>query len=343
MRIGCFQACSCLSACYESTKQTLCLTITKLDEIRKDTEAFQKLCILALATLRSINHHCRTHYFPHLIEVLDTAPAFDFYGFCRLPRLFLYPYTAQRLDEYALLDQLEVILCQNWHLDLPDDKQQNSDSPVCGFIKMQLTAFLKKMLEKEIEFRTAEEVKNALQAYLVATLEANPQQRKLGFDPYSISLQDLKIELKKDSWIEKIIKYTFVGVDIICIPDFLQGWGLVNLASYTQKIGQLPIFGWVARYSLDEWVWRSLGVGHFLNFFNATYSLWKGGLTAGEAKDAKWLRAASLAECLYCLSVIRKTGSGWTNGLAIIAKSLGLMAFLAASEPIFFNEVKGVR
>lgn len=337
MRIGCFQACSCVSSCYEFAKQALGVTITKLDEIRRDPEVFQKTCILALSVIRGINLHCHTNYFHHFIKVLDTAPAFDFYGFCRLPRLFLHPYVADRLDEYAILDQLEVILCDNWHLGIPDDQGCNRDPVVREFAQEQLNAFLEKMAKEEWDFTSSEEVKVILHNWFEKTLEADPH---IDFDPHNISLQDLQIDLKKISWIETIITSTFIGIDIACVPDFLQGWGLIDLTPYTNEICRYPLLAGMTQRCLDDWIWGAMGIGHFLQFLNAAQLLWNGDLTTGEAKNSKWLLAASIAESLYCFSVVLRKDVKLINCLAIIAKSLGVIAFLVASKTTFFNNIE---
>lgn len=335
MRIGCVQACGCISSCYEFSKQALAVTIIKINTICSDVEALQKACVVSLAIIRGINFHCHTHYLPHFIRVLDVASTFDFYGFCRFHRLFLHPYRADRLDEYAILDELEVILCDNWHLGVPDDEGRNRDDSVRQYAKKQMAAFLQKMAEEDWDFRTEDEVKTILHHWFEKTLEAQPEK---DFNPHDIDLGGLKIALKEISWLKTITTYTFVLVDIACIPDFLQMWGLINLAPCANAIGRFPLLSWVPNQRLDEWIWGTMGVGHFLLLLSAVNSLWKEKLTASELKDVKWIMAASLAECVYCLSIVQRKDPRLINYLAMITKSLGLIAFLIISKPTFFND-----
>lgn len=335
MRIGCLQACACVSSCYEFAKQAVVATVIKLDKIRRDPEAFQKACAIALSIIRGINFHGNKNYLPHLVNILDTATTLDFYGFFRFPRLFLYPYTVDRLDEYDILNQLEVILCDNWHLGIPDEKGKNRDSFVRQFTKEQLTHFLDSLVEEDLNFKTEEETKQFLQRWFEKALVGHPRK---DFDPDKIYLRDLKIKLNPTSWMETLITSAFVVVDIICVPDFLQGWGLINLSSYAKAIGKIPLFSWVSNHCLGDYIWRISGIGYILQFLKAGYSLWKGGLTPGESKDTKWLMAASLAECVYCFSIVQGRGPKLINSLALIAKSLGLIAFLDVSKPTFFND-----
>lgn len=335
MRLGCFEAYACVSACYDFAKQALAATVIQFNKIKCDPEAFQKTCIIAHAIIREINFSCHTHYLPHFVEVLDVAPSFDFYGFCRLPRYFLHPYAPQCLDEYPILDQLEVVLCDNWGLGSPDDEGQNRDPSVRQFAQEQLAAFLERMVEEDLDFRTEGEVKDVFYNWLEATLEEEPEE---GFDSHNIDLQELVISLKKESWLEKMSEAVFIGVDIACVPSFLRIWSLIDLVPYAEVIGRFPFLSWVPEHNLDDWIWGAMGVGHMLKFLNAATSLWKGGLMPAETKDAKWLMAASVAECFYAFSNLHNNNHRLINFLALIAKSLGLLAFCLASKPTFFND-----
>lgn len=335
MRIGCFDACACVSYCYETAKQVLSVTVLKLNDIKHSPEAFQKACIIALSIIRAINYQYNTHYLSHFITVLDSAPAFDFYAFCKLPRYLLHPYYPERFDEYDLLDQLEVILCDNWHLGIPDEHGQNRDPVVQAFAQDELTAFLETMLDNQLDFSTEEEVKTILHNWLEKRLETNPENDD--FDPHNINLQDLKINLKTISWLEYSIIFSLTFADIACVPDFLQIWELVDLAPYTHAMGQVPILSYATQYAIGDWVWGALCTGFTLQFINAAQDLWNGNLSPQEAKDAKWIMVASIAESVYCFANLQHRDPKLINCLALVAKSLGLIAFLSASRPTFFT------
>ena len=91
MRIGCCEACGCLSFCYESAKQALAATILTLDEIRCNPDAFQKTCILAESVIQGFNFYFHTNYLPEFVEILDVAYFFDFYGFSGFPAISSIP------------------------------------------------------------------------------------------------------------------------------------------------------------------------------------------------------------------------------------------------------------
>jgi hypothetical protein len=337
MRIGYFGACTCLSSCFESVSQSLASTILSLDKIRRDPEAFQKTLLIALSIIRGLNYHCNTHYLPNLIKVLDQAPSFDVYGFCRLPHELTHPYRPECLDEYAILDRLEVILCNNWQLGRPDDKGDNRDYAVRMFAKVQLAAFLNKMVDDSQDFRNEADVKIVMQHWFERTLQANPEA---GFNPQCIDLHMLPIAIKEPSFLDSLKMVIFIFVDIACVPAFLQGWSLIDLAPYANTIGKFSLFSWISYQSLDDWIWQGMCAGHLTHFLATGYSLWQGGMTPGETRNAKWLMAMSIAESGYCLSIILKHDPKLINILAFIAKSLGVLTFLLISRSTFFYNDK---
>ena len=334
MRIGCFQACTCLFSCYEFAKEAVAATVIKLDEIRRDPEAFQKVCIVGRSVIQGINFCCHTHYCLQLIRVLNVAESFDFYGFCRLPRYFMHPYVSNRFDEYAILDQLEVILCENWHLGVPDEEGQSRDPLVHQYAQEQLKAFLEKMVENDQDFCSEDEVKTGLNNWLTKVLEDNPED---DFDPYCINLQDLSIPLKEIHWLEALTDATFVMIDIGCVPVFLQDWGLFDLSYYSNHAGRFPLYNLIRDWSLDDCIWGAMFVGFLLQFIVAVRCLMQEGLAPEESQDAKWLMAASLAEFLYSLAILQRRDPRLITFLAFSAKSLGLLHFLCASKPSFFT------
>ena len=73
MRIGCFESCACISACYEFTKQTLMTTVIKIDEVRRDPEAFQKACIVIESIFQGVNFIRHTHDLTRFNRILDVT------------------------------------------------------------------------------------------------------------------------------------------------------------------------------------------------------------------------------------------------------------------------------
>lgn len=335
MRIGCVQSCACVSYCYESAKQTLGTLVARCYKIRKDPEAFQKGCVLALSVIRMMNFYCHTCYLSHFITILDVSQSLDFYGICRFPRYLFHSYNWKQLDEDAILDQLETILCDNWILGIFDGNGKKRDVSVRQFAKQQLTAFLEEMVESDRSFHAEEEVKTVLYHWLVRALEVNPQR---GFDPYSIDLRHLTIVLRPNTRMTNLINRVSILIDAACIPSFLRNWALLDLAFYANRLGRFPLFSWVPGQDLDDWIWVMMGTNQLLQFFQAASSLRQSDLLSPqETQEVRWKMAAALAEAAYSFAIVCKKDLRLITLLACVAKSLGLFHFLSASKPSFFK------
>lgn len=317
------------------TQESLIQAVLQLGEIRKSPEAFQKTCLVALSAIRAFNFHGHTHYLPDLINVLDSAPAFDFFPVFRLPSYFLHPFSVERLDEDELLTRLVVVLCDNWGFTRSNIKTQSDDQGVYAFAKKELAAFLEWMDEKKVDFSTEEEMQIVLRNWLFNRLKQNP---KTPFDPQKIALHHLKVPLKTFSIFENIMMSGFMFADIVCVPDFLQTWGLIDLAPYAKAVGTLRFFSWIPHQILGDWVWRGLCVGFVFQFIEAAKDLSTLSLGSKRAVELKWVMAACVAESVLCVSNLMNCSPQLINGLTLVAKSTGLIAFLVASKPAFFSE-----
>lgn len=337
MRIACHEACACLSSCYEYAEHAFAVTILTCDKVLSDVEAFQKTCILGESIIQAFNLYYQTNYLTEFVNFLDIAQSFDFYGFCRIPRYFFLPYQADRIDDNALLDDLEIVLCENWGIGECEDPKEYGDPDVHQFAKEQLTAFLTHMSEEEIAYHSEEDLRTALKNCLFLTLKKNKDNTPEGFDPDFIDLNSLSIPLKKTRVLEVIIDFTFIFVDIGCIPVFLQEWSLINLSGVADRLSQIRFLSWISQQSLDDNVRRLMCAGFILQFFNALYTLC---LTdqSEDAKAAKWMMAASAAEFLYNLTILKRKNIRIITGFAILAKSIGLIQFMITPKPSFLTD-----
>jgi len=317
---------------YELRKKTY-LVLEKLSEIYNDLEAFQRACLVGRSILKGINLQFNTNYLPGIVTVLDSAESFDFFGFCRLPRAYLYPYTADRLDEFDILKQLKPILCSHFKNATPENESPQRDLNIENYAKERLNELLEKMAEEDIVFRTEKEVRLFIAAWL------NKHPFKEGYAPIKLDEPEkLKIILKDISLLDRAISACFDWVDIACIPSFLSGWEIIDLSPYANAIGKIPVLKWAAKYTLDDWIWCVLAFGYGLQIIAAVLSLLNGNLSPEERKDALWTIAQSVAECFYSLSILSRLTAATINALALVAKSLGLAAFLAASKQKFFPD-----
>lgn len=310
----------------------VCLeTFFTLSEVRKDPEAFQKICLVALSAIRAINFHCHTNFFPQLVKVLDAAPVFDFYGSLRILHYFFHPYCLERFDEDDILQQVEQILCKKWGIKKGDKEQQEK---VHLFAKKQLTAFLEMIYGERGGFRNEKDVKNVLKRFFIKSFQSSPI---VNCEISKIDFSDLNINLKPISSLQRGVVYSLMCADVLCVPDFLQGWGLIDLAPYAAKIGECRFFSSIVNQPLGDYIWAGLLSGFFFQSLEAAQVLYQDHLTPEEKREAQWKLIYSAAECLYSISNLSRQDPWVINSFALFAKSLGLVVFLAESRAVFFE------
>lgn len=335
MLIGCRQAYAWMGNCLEFAKHALAATVLTMHKIQSDSEAFQKVCLIALAIIRGFNHYYQKNCLPRLAWVLDNAQSFDFYCFCRLPRYFLESYTLERIDGNLLRERLEAVLCANWHRGVPDQDGMPRDAVVEQFTQNQLTLIFELMDEKDLAFRTEKQVRTFLQNQLICRLERNPNQE---FNPALIDLKELQIPLRVPPLVESLAEATFVVVDLICVPAFLRDWGFIELSSYANRLGRFRLLAWLPQQSLDDWVRISMCIGYTLQFFAALNCLCKSTVRLKEGSAARWLMVASLTEFIYNIAILSKVSPSQITFFLFTAKTIGLLKILLTPERLPFDE-----
>lgn len=338
MRIGCSEACACVSWCFESAKQTFVATVESIEMGRRNPEVFQKTCILFASTIQGINFSFRSNYLPDLVRILDFAQSFDFYGFCRLPRYIFHPFVPGRLDEDLILDQLEVILCKNWNMGKPDAKGIKHDPIVRKFAKERLVDLMEEMLRVDFDVRTGEDFKFLLKNQLIKHLESFPKlYPRDEFDPEFIDIHSLQVNLKKISFLEYISDAIFILVDIACVPSFIFEW--FDLSNISNRLGNMPLLKHFSQSNLDNWISCFMCTGYIALFLEAFRSLCQDLLSHDERRNAKWVMVASVAETLYNSAILLKKDIKVVVLLAVIAKLLGLIQIWQSPKISFFTEM----
>lgn len=322
MRIGCGQACACLSSCFQYAKQSFMATILTLDKIRSNPETFQKTCIVVQSAIQGFNFYRGTDSLPRLVHVLEIAHSFDFYGICRLPRYIFHPYTADQIDEMTTLDQLETILCANWQRGVRDPEVRH-------FAKTSFLHLLEQMDDHDDDVRTEEDFKKLLESWLAVCLERHPKD---GFDPARINLQDLAVPLKKAHILETLGDVIFIVIDIACFPAFLQDWSLVDLSFISKRMGSFA-----ALATLDEWIMGGMCVGYLMNFLEAFRRVFREQLTLPELRNEMWVMTASTLDFLYNFAMLQQRDPRLIIALAFFAKLAGIIQIVSLPKPSFFQ------
>lgn len=309
-------------------------TFSALDEIRHDMTAFKKSCLIILSIIQGINFYRHTNYLSSLTHVLDYAPSFEFYGFCRLPHYFLF-YLPEQIDEQALLDDLETVLCGNWNLGALDESEKLRDPAIHARAKQELTHLLEAISEGDEAFASIEEVRKVTAKFLQESLAV---QNTLGVDPNAIDLKDLTVTFKRSSFIKKISEITFVLVDMACFPSFLQGWSLVDLSSLGSVIGRIPLFSRAAGlFCLDDWIWAGTCIGDTLDAGRFGWSLLFQKLKPDQKKRNQWGLVVAITDFVYSFLILQKSDPRIIVACGLIAHSTSLASFFFSPKTVFFE------
>lgn len=181
--------------CYE-VQQNASAAIVHLKDLRNDSEFFLKICQVAVAALQLLmERYPHIGYLAKFQVTLATASMHDFYRFLQQPRRWFFPVDAMSIDENAILDSLEKVLCENLNVgfDVPVNPQVNvenvdeaeaeaevepeqaqervykGDSNVRCIAKAYLSKQLEVMLGAGDAYATVEDFKEALYNRFAAT------------------------------------------------------------------------------------------------------------------------------------------------------------------------------
>lgn len=317
------------SAYFANTIQTLYPGLVTFTKICQDIDASQKAALFALSTIKCINYYLSKDYLPGLIIVLGSAAYFDFFGFIRDAHLYTHPFIVDRLDKIDLHKQIHDFLCSHWNVK-DEEKDALSDD-----IKTQLISIFKEMEDENITFSFEEDISR----YITNSFKANPMKNWPAID----FIFNLKIKLKERSFLDLAAIIAFVVTDVTCVPSFLDEFNIIKLSHYTPIIGRIPVFSRLAKTSYDDWIWRILTLGNCFTAVNSALALKNCKLSDDEKKNNCWLLASSVAECVYGLSILLKKDDIVITHLALVAKLLGLVAFLVHSNPPHFDDAESTQ
>lgn len=300
----------------------------EVEEIRQSPDAFQKICQVMSSVIQAYNWYYETTHCVTLLAALDVANVNDFYNILQHPYIFLYQIKPERIDEHQLLDNLIIVLSQNWNVS-PDNKT------VHHIAKVFLKGFLEHLTDKDIAFHEPSDLKKALREWLIHHINHSHTKE---FDPYKINLDDLKITLHPLSSLRIVSSISFGVFDIGCIHNFLNDWGILPLAQIADSLGKYPGFSWVPLQALDPWVVGAFALSFFFQALESCRILLQTNTNKNQRQRAHWDLITSVTEVALNLTVIRKGKAEYIIFLTFIAKSLGIISILYKPNKVFFEK-----
>ncbi len=288
-------------ACANAVSRAATQGLLVARDLCSDVEAYQKILLVALASIRTWNCYTGANCLPKLASVLEVAFTYDFYAFQRIPHSFAHPYSAERIDREQLVKNLKEFgfsegdFAENCVNELFDCSDQWG---AVGSAK-QVQEVLKGIAKE----------KNALLA--------------LDFD-------QLQIPLKRLSTIEFFSSYALLSADLLCIPDFLHTWKLLDLSDCARAVGAPWLFSSLGESALGDAVWASLSLGFILKAYEEGSQIAYGHLDRKDRVQRTALFVAAVAESIFCLASLMRAPPHIDCLLLFVAKSAGLL-------PVFFK------
>ena len=325
----------------------------KLSEWRYNPEFFQKICqVAAAALLLKITRDPHPSPLSKLSHVFSTVNMHGLLNFFKKPRDFFFPITLQRIDEYALLNALTLVLCDHFGASYETDPSGNviavEDDNIVIFARAGLEKQFSVMLETGDAYRSAEEFKTVLQNRLRALTEIHRDDHGIdrSYDFTTLELSQLQIPLTSSSFIAKLESTDWLLVDCGCLLLYLRGWGLIDTAKWADSMGSYKVFGWVKHQLLEGWVRTAVCCGISLRLCEATRELWSVALTDQERRKARWRVVGSLfalaangAGLLNCIGR-RVINDRSYLFLTIVSHGIGLVEIMTRPKHQFFEEKK---
>ncbi len=310
---------------YENCKDAFISILSGLRAVRRDPEAFQKAGLVAFSAIQAINLHFGKNYLPNLVTLLEEVPTYDFFGILRLPYALSHPYGVERIDQDNTLNQLERLLCNHLEID-EDDIELKLE--VHHFSQQKLLEVLVLLAEEEISFPHVRE----LEKFIFRHLENHCQHHSLFLHKKKLSFDQFKITLYPVSMLENGAFLFSSMADVLCVPDFLHNWKVIDLSPLTKTLGRYPAFSFATKYSLGDLVWSCLLLSFILQAILSVNQLRTEDLSKEERKEITWKLVATIAESLFCLSNLLCKNAKVINLLCLFAKTTGLVSFFMPSK-----------
>jgi len=342
---------------FHASQQAVISVICKFKKIRNDSDVFQKIGQIAVASLQLIMlEHPATKSLANLSIVISAVSMHDFCRVLQYPRHWFFPITAEVIDQHVVRDALYENLYKKLEVRVANDPALNDDDHKKQLLKSEASK-LKKIIENclidQLNLMNANNDGYRNLEEFVGQLEK--RFRKLGHPYIDFPNIDLSKFVTKDlsknddksndytqnvstgmvykvPTLEKITNIHWAVVDCLTVALSLKEWGLLDTAKLAETIGQHHAFQWVKNQKLECWLIGLVCTSFSWKLLESVRRLRDEELSTNGRHQTRWDAVTSLAELTYFGSIftnlIGKTNfsSAHVQILAITAKSLGLLS-----------------
>ncbi|MBA3721709.1 MAG: hypothetical protein H0W88_04845 [Parachlamydiaceae bacterium] len=323
------------SSGYKHSHAALCSTLSGLNNIRENAEAFQKVCQIAICTIQSINWATGKNYLPKFLKILDIVNVHDFYEIVELPDRLYFQLSYETVDHDKLLNSLEATLCLNWKLEDKNDFNKERDESIKQFARHSLNDFLEHISDEDITYRYPEQLKKDLKKWLIHDLNFHELK---DCNPAKVNFTKLEIPLKKLPILDFLSKCCFTVTTIGWVPSFLQSWGVIDLSFVTNAMGRYKALKWLSGQSLDKWLTAGLCLAYVFKFIESSRILRQNSSSPNDKSMARWDAVTSATEFIFNFTIIKNVTQTFIVFSMLIAKSIGLFSIMWKPSPQFFED-----
>lgn len=315
---------------YESGQNAAAVLLAVRD-LRNDVEFFEKVGQAASYCIQLLMLSYQGAASLSRLELaLQTVLLHDAYSFLKKPYEWLYPVTAEMIEEEEILFNLIDVLQDQIDPALSNVQEVETIAQEC--LKHRLGA----MRQFGDAYRSTDEFKAKLQEQIRAT--DNPP-----LDLSNVDLTDLIVPLRHVPLLERVTNLNWAVVDLLCIGLFLHEWKLLDTAKWAEKIGQVPGFQWTASQSLETWAIALVCTAFTIRLVEAARKLQDEALTQEESRVARWQIITSIFEfSFYGAIYLNRIGKSsiqhsTIQWLGIVAKAFGLVYIASRPAHQFFQ------
>jgi len=309
----------------------------KLTEFRNNPEIFQKICQIACAIFLVQIERNPSSSFSQLASAFSTAGMQDFYRLFKLPKHLLFPIDVSRIDEHALLQSLQVILCDHFQVGYQVDSDGSiskiQDDNMEPFAKAGMNKQLQVMAKTGDSYKSTDEFKAVLQKRFAAlkTIRRDRNGVDVSYNFESLDLGQLHVPIIPLSFTEKLESTIWHVANSGCLLLYLREWGIAPIAEWSEKLGAYPGLSLMKRGDLESTLRLFICTAYLLKLFEAVKKLRSNSLPLEERRNARWMGTASFAEIIFNGSAflhrqkILSADLIVIQSMAIIAKGIGII------------------
>lgn len=284
---------------YHNSLNYVGTTAVEWKDLRNNINFFQKISISQLGCIDFFNAYRGTNLLGELASRLNATYLTDFPGFIKVIHAWFKPINAYSVHDNALLEKLVSAYAAGFDKDYSGEDLKNDLRDTLKEYLIDLTTIKGKGYQ--FGFATSREFLTNLRDHIDA--KSGPE-----FAGYRMDLATRvgEVPLREISWVQLLIKDTFIYVDAMTIVYYFKEWGFLDTAKWAASIGQVRGFGWVNNidfYTSFKFTMLFAYTGLLIDAGSRVYQAYgrtsDSSLGPAAKHNAPWDAVTAAAECVF--------------------------------------------